>query len=106
MDRYLIFLGPLDVCYHLCSVLPVQLLLFTLEEVGRAKKIVSGVSAASALYPQSLVAMAVVGLLKGIYISIQNYTLVCECRAFFMSGEAIITHVHQYDIKNKHRLDH
>ena len=41
-----------------------------------------------------------------IYISIQNYTLVCECRAFFMSGEAIITHVHQYDIKNKHRLDH
>jgi hypothetical protein len=47
----------------LCSVLPVQLLLFTLEEVGRAKKIISGVSAASALYPQSLVAMAVVGLL-------------------------------------------
>ena len=63
--RYLIFLGPLDVFFHLCSAQPVQLALFTVEEVGRAKKILSGVSAAAALYPQSLVAMAVVGLVKG-----------------------------------------
>ena len=59
------FLGPLEVCFHLCTSLPVQLALFTVEEVGRAKKILSGVSAASALYPGSLVAMAVVGMLKG-----------------------------------------
>ena len=63
--RYLVFLSPLDTCFHWCSALPVQLALFSVEEVGRAKKILSGVTAASALYPESVLAMAIVGLVKG-----------------------------------------
>ena len=71
--RYLIFLGPLDICFHVCASLPVQLALYTVEEVGRAKKILSGVTAASHLYPDSLLAMAVVGLLKGESILYQTH---------------------------------
>jgi hypothetical protein len=62
---YLVFFSPLNVCFYLCSSMPLQVALFTVEEVARAKKILSGVTAASAHYPHSLIAMAVVGTLKG-----------------------------------------
>ena len=45
--------------------MPVQMALLTVEELGRAKKILSGVAMASDLYPQSMLAMAIVGMIKG-----------------------------------------
>ena len=66
--RYLVFFSPLDVCVYLCSATPVQLALHTVEEVGRAKKILSGVTMASTLYPHSILAMAIVGMLKGSHV--------------------------------------
>lgn len=50
----------------MCAATPVQLTLFFVEEIGRAKKILSGVTAASALYPHSILAMAIIGMIKGI----------------------------------------
>jgi len=43
----------------------VQLILHTIEEFARAKKVLSGVVMAMALYPDSVVAMAIVGMFKG-----------------------------------------
>lgn len=66
IPRYFIFFSPLDVCFFVCAATPVQLTLFFVEEIGRAKKILSGVTAASALYPHSILAMAIIGMIKGI----------------------------------------
>lgn len=73
VHRYFIFFSPLDICYVLCAATPVQLLLYTVEEFGRAKKVLSGVTMASELYPQSMVAMAIVGMLKGMMYICQTH---------------------------------
>ena len=65
MYRYMVFLSPYDIGYALCLATPVQLSLSVIEELARAKKVYSGVAMAAAVYPQSLLAMAVVGMLKG-----------------------------------------
>ena len=63
--RYLIYFSPFDVFYYLCAATPVRLMLLTIHEFARAKKVMSGVTMAAALYPNSLVAMAIVGMFKG-----------------------------------------
>ena len=63
--RYLIYFSPFDVFYYLCAATPVRLMLLTIHEFARAKKVLSGVTMAAALYPNSLVAMAIVGMFKG-----------------------------------------
>ena len=64
-SRYLIYFCPFDVFYYLCAATPVRLMLLTIHEFARAKKVLSGVTMAAALYPNSLVAMAIVGMFKG-----------------------------------------
>ena len=81
VHRYFIFFSPLDICYFLCAAAPVHLLLYTVEEFGRAKKVLSGVTMASELYPQSMVAMAIVGMLKGmVYVKL----IVMESDIFYL----------------------
>ena len=63
--RYMIFLSPYDIGYALCLSSPIQLILYIIEEFARAKKVYNGVAMAAAVYPQSMLAMAVVGMLKG-----------------------------------------
>ena len=63
--RYIVFLSPYDIGYALCLATPIQLILYIIEEFGRAKKVYSGVTMAAGVYPKSLLAMAVVGMLKG-----------------------------------------
>ncbi len=41
-------------------------MLLLVEELARAKKIFAGVTLAASVYPQCLLAMAVVGMFKGI----------------------------------------
>lgn len=62
--RYLVFFSPLDVFVYLCALWPLELLLTVVEEFGRAKKLLSGVGMAHALYPSSVFAMAIAGMLK------------------------------------------
>ena len=69
-SRYLIYFCPFDVFYYLCAATPVRLTLLAVHEFARAKKVLSGVTMAAALYPNSLVAMAIVGMLKGIPVPI------------------------------------
>ena len=61
----MVFLSPFDVGYALCLATPIQLILYTIEEFARAKKVYAGVAMAAAVYPNSMLAMAVVGMLKG-----------------------------------------
>ena len=63
--RYLIFFSPFDICYGLCHFLPVNLILWIIKELVRAKKVYSGVKMAANVYPNSLLAMAIVGMFKG-----------------------------------------
>ena len=65
LSRYIVFLSPHDIGYSLCLTTPIQLILYMIEEFARAKKVFSGVTMAAAVYPKSLLAMAVVGMLKG-----------------------------------------
>ena len=44
---------------------PLKLVLLLVEELARAKKIFAGVTLAASVYPNSLLAMAVVGMFKG-----------------------------------------
>ena len=64
--RYLVFFSPLDVFFALCHFTPLNLLLWIVKELSRAKKVYSGVVMAAGYYSNSLLAMAVVGMLKGI----------------------------------------
>ena len=61
------FFSPIDVFFALCHFTPLNLLLWILKELSRAKKVYSGVVMAAGVYPDSLLAMVVVGMLKGIY---------------------------------------
>ena len=63
--RYLVFFSPLDAFYSLCHFTPLFLVLGILKEISRAKKVYSGIGMAAAVYPNSMLAMAVVGMLKG-----------------------------------------
>ena len=65
LSRYIVFLSPHDIGYSLCLTTPIQLILYMIEEFARAKKVFSGITMAAAVYPKSLLAMAVVGMLKG-----------------------------------------
>ena len=47
-------------------------MLLTIHEFARAKKVLSGVTMAAALYPNSLVAMAIVGMFKGTPVPISD----------------------------------
>lgn len=47
-------------------------MLLTIHEFARAKKVLSGVTMAAALYPNSLVAMAIVGMFKGSPVPISD----------------------------------
>ena len=68
--RYLVFFSPLDICYGLCHFIPVNLALWVVKELARAKKAYSGVTMAAVVYPDSLLAMAVVGMLKGVILRV------------------------------------
>ena len=62
--RYIIFFSPFDIAYYLSSAMPILLVLSGIEEFARVKKVFLGVVMASKLYPQSVVAMAIVGMFK------------------------------------------
>jgi len=89
---YLIYFSPFDVFYYLCAATPVQLILHTIEEFARAKKVLSGVVMAMTLYPNSMVAMAIVGMFKGnsvLYqavISLVTQLTFCACRQWKTLG--------------------
>lgn len=65
VPRYLIFFSPLDLFYLLTLLTPLRLVLLLVKELARAKKIFAGVTLATSVYPQSLLAMAIVGMFKG-----------------------------------------
>nr|CAH8871530.1 unnamed protein product [Trichobilharzia regenti] len=62
---YLINYLPFDLLYRLCKVLPVRLLVCSLKEVQRAKKIFIGVHHGLHMFPNSPVMCVLLGLLKG-----------------------------------------
>ncbi|CAH8647550.1 unnamed protein product [Schistosoma rodhaini] len=62
---YLINYFPFDILYRFCKILPVRLLVCSLKEVQRAKKIFIGVHHGLHLFPQSPVMCVLLGLLKG-----------------------------------------
>ncbi|CAH8870733.1 unnamed protein product [Trichobilharzia szidati] len=62
---YLINYLPFDLLYRLCKVLPIRLLVCSLKEVQRAKKIFIGVQHGLHVFPNSPVMCVLLGLLKG-----------------------------------------
>ncbi|CAH8628633.1 unnamed protein product [Schistosoma margrebowiei] len=76
---YLINYFPFDLLYRLCKILPVRLLVCSLKEVQRAKKIFIGVHHGLHLFPNSPVMCVLLGLLKGVgslYMRpVSNYVL-------------------------------
>ena len=62
---YLIFYSPFDMIYRFCKFLPVKIILATMKEVIRCKKVHDGVAHAAKLYPSGYVIMAMVGTIKG-----------------------------------------
>uniref|UniRef100_A0A5K4EAR5 Trimeric intracellular cation channel type B-A n=1 Tax=Schistosoma mansoni TaxID=6183 RepID=A0A5K4EAR5_SCHMA len=63
---YLINYFPFDLLYRFCKILPVRLLVCSLKEVQRAKKIFIGVHHGLHLFPQSPVMCVLLGLLKAL----------------------------------------
>lgn len=61
---YLIFYSPFDMIYRFCKFLPVKIVLATMKEVIRCKKVHDGVSHAAKLYPTGYIIMAMVGTIK------------------------------------------
>ncbi|CAH8624205.1 unnamed protein product [Schistosoma guineensis] len=76
---YLINYFPFDLLYRLCKILPIRLLVCSLKEVQRAKKIFIGVHHGLHLFPNSPVMCVLLGLLKGVgslYMRpVSNYVL-------------------------------
>src|SRR5687768_10505291 len=62
---YLIFYSPLDIAYLLSKTLPCRLIFASLKEMGRCHKVLDGVNAAAKVYPQSYLAMALIGMIRG-----------------------------------------
>jgi len=63
--RYLIFYSPFDVVYKICKFLPVKIVIATLKEVMRCKKVHDGVAHAAKLYPNGWIIMIITGTIKG-----------------------------------------
>ncbi|TNN19974.1 Trimeric intracellular cation channel type 1B isoform 2 [Schistosoma japonicum] len=63
---YLINYFPFDLIYRFCKILPVRLLVCSLKEVQRAKKISIGIHHGLHLFPKSPVMCVLLGLLKGV----------------------------------------
>ncbi|VDP22947.1 unnamed protein product [Schistosoma margrebowiei] len=72
---YLINYFPFDLLYRLCKILPVRLLVCSLKEVQRAKKIFIGVHHGLHLFPNSPVMCVLLGLLKGEYCKLNDTSL-------------------------------
>lgn len=62
---YLIFYSPFDTIYRFCKFLPVKIILSTMKEVTRCKKVHDGVAHAAKVYPTGYVIMAIIGTVKG-----------------------------------------
>lgn len=62
---YLIFYSPADVIYKMCKFMPCKIVLATMKEVIRCKKVHDGVLHASKIYPNGYVIMIAIGTVKG-----------------------------------------
>lgn len=63
--RYLVFYSPFDIVYKVCKFLPVKLVLSSLKEVYRCKKVHDGVVHAAKIFPNSYLIMVIIGAVKG-----------------------------------------
>ena len=57
----------MDLCYILTLFTPFKLALLIVEEFARAKKMYAGITLATSVYPNSLLAIALIGMIKGVY---------------------------------------
>lgn len=64
--RYLIFYSPFDIVYKICKFLPVKLVIASMKEVMRCKKVYDGVVHAAKIYPNAYLIMIIIGVIKGI----------------------------------------
>ena len=71
--RYVLNYSPFDITYKLCKFLPFKVVIYCMKEIQRASKVLHGVHFAMKIYPTEWVIICVVGILKGMGLSI-----VCE----------------------------
>ncbi|CAG0888550.1 unnamed protein product [Cyprideis torosa] len=62
---YFIFYMPFDIGYKITKVLPIKVVLAAMKEIYRCKKVHDGVTHAAKIYPQGILAMIVIGTVKG-----------------------------------------
>ncbi|XP_015782535.1 trimeric intracellular cation channel type 1B.1 [Tetranychus urticae] len=62
---YLIFYSPFDCIYKVTKFMPCKVILASMKEIVRCKKIHDGVSHASKIYPDGYLIMTIVGTAKG-----------------------------------------
>lgn len=62
---YLIFYSPFDIVYKVCKFLPIKLVIASMKEVMRCKKVHDGVVHAAKIYPNAYLIMIIIGVIKG-----------------------------------------
>jgi len=62
---YCMFYSPFDISYKLAKFLPVKIVIASMKEVYRCKKVYDGVSHAAKLFPNAWLILFITGLIKG-----------------------------------------
>ena len=62
---YCMFYSPFDITYKVAKFLPVKVVLASMKEVYRAKKVYDGVSHAWKLFPNAWIILVITGVIKG-----------------------------------------
>ncbi|KAI1290097.1 Trimeric intracellular cation channel type A [Halotydeus destructor] len=62
---YLIFYSPFDAVYKICKFMPIKIVLASMKEVIRCKKVHDGVAHAAKIYPNGFLIMVITGTVKG-----------------------------------------
>lgn len=62
---YFMFYSPFDICFKLCNFTPIKVIIASMKEIIRVKKVHDGVVQAADAYPDGYLIMAIIGTIKG-----------------------------------------
>lgn len=69
------FYAPFDIVYKICKFMPCKIVLASMKEVIRCKKVHDGVAHAAKIYPSGYLIMILIGTVKGIVDSNVNFKI-------------------------------